>query len=500
MRTRTLLRSGPALRTALVLLPALVWFGLRNTNGVIAYGESVTAQSTIVLGFVSAACGACAAWEAARVRRAGVAQWAPVRGGLRIALLHLTPVAVLGLLGVLVSLAAFTTAAADPPGPPAPAVLLTGCAVVLSHIALGWLVGGRLPPVLGTAAMLVFGYIWGFWPAALGELPWLRHLNAQSLGDCCGLEQTASVRSMAAAVLFSAGLIGAALIAVAVPAGRPRRRLAVAAVPVVAAAGALVLAVPLGFTSVQARDPELRRCHGERVRVCLWPEQEDHRSELLAWAEDAGRRITAVGVAPPSEVEFGEPRPREGTVRATTAAGTLPTAPPACALTTGAAYPGEHALTAIHVWLALTAGESRANLVLRWPAEAVTLAERVRELPSGRQQAWYRRNMLSVRDCSVAPRLDPAAFAGTAFTPTSFTAATFTPTFTPTGLTRTASARARFMKPAGTAAADASAPGASAVGASPTDATARVVGAAVVSPAGGDTVAAPGAGAGGGVR
>ncbi|MFF0450082.1 hypothetical protein ACFYT4_27455 [Streptomyces sp. NPDC004609] len=171
MRLGTLLRSGPAVWVGLVVIPTPFWFGMQNTESVIWYWESATAQSLIVLGFVSAGCGACAAWESARLHRASVEDWAPARSRLRIAGLHLAPVAVLGLLGVLASLAAFSSAAMGAPGFPTLTILLTAYVVVAAHIALGWLVGPLMPRVLSAAAMLVFGYLWGFWPAAIGELP-----------------------------------------------------------------------------------------------------------------------------------------------------------------------------------------------------------------------------------------------------------------------------------------------------------------------------------------
>ncbi|MEU1891830.1 DUF7224 domain-containing protein [Streptomyces pristinaespiralis] len=392
------------------MVPVLFWFGVQNTESVIQYWESATAQSLIVLGFVSAGCGACAAWESARIHRAEVDNWAPVRGRLHIAWLHLAPVAVLGLLGVLASLAAFSSTALGAPGFPSLGILVTAYAVVVSHIALGWLVGPLMPRVLGAAVMLVFGYLWGFWPAAIGELPWLRHLNGQGMSECCGLDQTASLRSMAATVLFSAGLVAAALIAVAL--GNRRRRdmgYAVSAAAV-GTVGAMVLAVPLEFRGVQARDPELRRCTGTRVQVCVWPEQYDREDDMVRWAQDTGKRLGEVGVTPAARVEFGEPHPSESVVRATTATSVLPSAPPDCAAMPGAEYPGDAAHSAIYAWLSLTAGEPEEELVQHWPSEAVALARQVRGLSADQQHAWYERNMRSVLDCSVKPDLRPASF------------------------------------------------------------------------------------------
>ncbi|MEV8016194.1 hypothetical protein AB0O76_07600 [Streptomyces sp. NPDC086554] len=394
------------------MLPVLFWFGAQNTDSVIEYWESATAQSLIVLGFVSAGCGACAAWESARVHRAEVYGWAPARSRLRIAWLHLAPVTVLGLLGVLTSLVAYSSIALGAPGFPSLGILFTAYAVVVSHIALGWLVGPWMPRVLGAAVMLIFGYLWGFWPAALGELPWLRHLNGQGLVECCGIDQTASVRSMAATIVFSAGLVAAALIAAALgakPRNRQHQAYAVSAAAL-GTVGALILAVPLEFEGVQARDPALRKCAGGRVQVCVWPEQYDRQDDMVRWAQDAGQRLSKVGVTPASHVEFGEPRPSESAVRAATATSVLPGAPPDCATKPGAEYPGDAAHSAIYAWLSLTSGEPKDELVRHWQPEVVDLADQVRKLPPAQQRDWYKRNMRSVLDCSVKPELRPASF------------------------------------------------------------------------------------------
>ncbi|WP_250301037.1 hypothetical protein OG709_16055 [Streptomyces sp. NBC_01267] len=412
MRITTLLRSGPAAWIALVLVPVLFWFGAQNTDSVIAYWESATTQSLIVLGFVSAACGACAAWEAARIHRAGVDGWAPARNPLQVAWMHLAPVAALGLLGLLASLAAISTSAVGAPGFPSLGVLVTAYAVVVSHIALGWLIGPLMPRMLGAASMLIFGYLWGFWPAALGEVPWLRHLNGQGIVECCGLDQTASVRSMAATITFSAGLLAAALLATAFGTKQRRHRIYVISAVVLGTAGAVGLAVPLEFQGTQARNQNLLKCAGTQPVVCVWPEQYDRRKEITRWAKDAGQRVHSVGVSTAARIEFGQPQPSEASIRATVATSVLPTAPPACAMRPRAEYPGDAAHTAIYAWLALTGGETKADLVQHWVSDAVDLAEEVRKLRPAQQHAWYERNMRSVLDCAVDPDLNPASFRG----------------------------------------------------------------------------------------
>ncbi|MEU5622165.1 hypothetical protein ABZ774_35510, partial [Streptomyces sp. NPDC047802] len=143
MRISTLLRSGPAAWAALVLVPVLVWFSAQNTESTIAYWPSISSQTTIVVGFISAACGAGAAWEAARLRQGGITVLAPARGSLSVAVLHLGPVAALGLIAMIAPFAVIVTSVASTPGLPNPAILAVSYSVVLAHIALGWFVGAR---------------------------------------------------------------------------------------------------------------------------------------------------------------------------------------------------------------------------------------------------------------------------------------------------------------------------------------------------------------------
>ncbi|MCX2968603.1 MULTISPECIES: DUF7224 domain-containing protein [Streptomyces] len=409
MKLATLLKSGPTAWAALLLLPGLVWFGAQNTESTIPSWESVTAQSTIVLGFVTAVCGACAAWEGARLESARIADWAAVRSPLRIALEHLAPVALLGLAGLLAALATYFSTGAPTVGYPDPGILGAAYLAVLAHVAVGYLVGRKLTRLLGTAVMLVVGYLWGFWPAALASPAWLRHLNGQGVGECCTLGREASPRSLAATAVFSLALITAALVALVLDKGRLRT--AVAGVLGVAVAGVSVaLAAPLRFDGTQPRDRSALECTGSAPQVCLWPEQQEHRQTFLAAAAKTKQRLETVGVRLPARIEYSMTDPRDTEVRAATATSVLPGRPPACSQGPHAQYPGYEAAGVLYAWLALSAGMPASELSAQWPPEEVTLAQSVRELPAGAQAAWYKRTMQSVRDCAVEPELSPATF------------------------------------------------------------------------------------------
>ncbi|WP_327175751.1 hypothetical protein OG599_10740 [Streptomyces sp. NBC_01335] len=409
MRISTLLRSGPAAWAALVLIPVLVWFSAQNTASTLSYWPSISSRTTLVLGFISAACGAGAAWEAARVKRGGITALAPARATHSVALLHLGPIAVLGLIAMIAPFAVVLTSVASPSGLPNPAILAVSYSVVLAHIALGWSVGARMPQLLGAATMLIFGYLWGFWPAAIGGLPWLRHLNGQGVTECCGLDQEPSVRSLAATVTFSFAIVAAVVLSSALRHRLWRPLLSLTGFAV-ATGVALSLAVPLGFQGTQARDTALRTCAEQKPRICLWPEQNTWRADISHWADQTLARLAAVGVTPARQAEFGDSRPDRNNVASNIATSPLPDEPPECALRQGATYPGGEATSAISAWLSLTGGVPESDLAQRWPQEAITLAERVRGLPARAQHAWYERNMRAVRDCTVLPDLDPASY------------------------------------------------------------------------------------------
>ncbi|RFU86053.1 hypothetical protein DY218_14195 [Streptomyces triticagri] len=410
MRVKTLLRTGSGVWVGVLLIAGLLFFSSGNTDTTIAYWGSITAQSTLLLPVVGAVCGAAAAWESARLRESGVAAWAPVRGELRIVGQRLAPLVVDGLLGIVVALGLFTPGDAfGLPGGPDAAVLVTAVVVLLGHLAAGYLVGRWLPKLLGPALMLVGGYFWGFWPAALAEPSWLRHLNGQGVGDCCRLDQEPSLRSLGATAAFSAGLVVAAVIVVVLR-RTGRRRLVATAASLTGLACAIALAVPLGFGGEQARDRALLQCTGSRPQVCLWPEQQGRASEFRRWVKDADRKVRAVGVGPAERIEFAEPVPSRESVLVEAATSGVRLDPPACAERPYATYPGDEAALVIHPWLALTAGVA-PDALLDWPSESVRRAEEVRRLPADAQAAWFARNMRSVRDCSVKPDLSPAAYA-----------------------------------------------------------------------------------------
>ncbi len=411
MLLRTASRCGPAGWAALVLIPSLLWLAGGDVTDEHVW-EAAGAAATVQLGFVTTVCGGCAAWEGSRVRRGRVLDWAPVRGDLSLAWERLAPVLVLGLLAQTVVAARFTMPAWESPGHPNPGLITVWLSALLAHTAVGYLIGYRLPQLTGVAVMLVGGFFWGFWPAALASPSWLRHLNGQGTVDCCSIDRELSVRSMAATLTFSATVVLGTVLLVVLR-GRSGRRRLTAGVLATGIVASVVLAAPLGFTGSQARDEALDRCAGEAPAICLWPEQEPERAQLRRGVEQTEARLAKVGVALPRRLTFSDVRTERESLLEEAATSTLPEDITQCAGGDGASSRREDTQTVLYVWLSLTAGAGSATFEGRMPEDAVALAEKARSLPSAAQQGWYERNMRAIRHCDTEPRPDPAAYAST---------------------------------------------------------------------------------------
>ncbi|MCZ1021174.1 hypothetical protein [Streptomyces noursei] len=410
MHLTTVLRSGPILWAALILLPGLVWLNSDEHPGKDAYWEAATSNSLLLLGFTAAVCGACAAWEGSRLAVADVGGWAPVRSPIRIAYHQLLPTALLGVLALVVTLLASGTEALGGYGYPNVLLLVMATVVVLGHIAAGYAVGLRMPRLLGAAVMLGIGYFWGFWPASLAEPTWLRHLNGQGVSLGASLDQIPSVRSAAATLTLYAGIV--TTIALLLTLRRGKQRTVVSSLTAaLALAGSLTLAVPLGFTTTQPRDRALYQCNGSRPQLCTWPEQRPYQEQFAHLWQQAQERLYPLGIFVRERYSPGTITPQRVTNLEEIATSPLPEQPPQCAQ--DHPYPGADATSAIRPWLAMAAGLKPSDLLDHWAKDDVTRAEEVRKLPLPQQRAWYERNMQAVRDCSVQPELTPAAF-GTA--------------------------------------------------------------------------------------
>ncbi len=293
-------RAGSAVLAAPPLLGVVLLyvFSAEVSGNLDGYWASATAKAASTLMFIAPVTAACAAWEAGRLRRAGIGAGAPARTGWRIGAAALAPVAALGFLALGVALAGVRLQMESPAGWPGLSVLASAAVVLVAHTLAGYAVGMWVPVVAAVPVVLVGDYLWNVYPAALEPL-WLRHLTGPAFG-CCMNSAVADPAGIAAPALLAVGLAALAVAAVAVSPHAPRLGVlpgstayaggAVALLTAVATTtGSVALVDGLGADAVRARPASDLVCAtAEGTRVCVWSE---HRSRL---AETAGIVTTAV--------------------------------------------------------------------------------------------------------------------------------------------------------------------------------------------------------------
>ncbi|WP_103500329.1 hypothetical protein [Streptomyces sp. SM14] len=311
---RLRLRANAAVAATVPLLGLVLLYVLAEEagGGPDGYWTAATAKAASALMFIAPVVAACAAWEAGRLRRAGVGGGAPVRGGVRIAAASLTPVLLLGLLALAVALAGVRAQMGAAPGWPDPPILGAAVATLGGYLLVGYALGLWLPPAASLPVALVGGYLWQVYPPALEPL-WLRHLTQPARG-CCVSVDTVATGGVAGPVLTAVALAAVALAATTVSRHAPRRGspapagLALVVVPALlvaaaAGAGAVRAVSDLGPDAVVARPPAEMVCtDAAAVRVCVWPEHEARLEETAQVVREAVTGLTLVGVTPPDLV------------------------------------------------------------------------------------------------------------------------------------------------------------------------------------------------------
>ncbi|MDT3398111.1 hypothetical protein RKE29_15925 [Streptomyces sp. B1866] len=408
MRWRTALRVSIAPRIGLLLIPWLLAYRGKMTDWITdGYWESVTAQSTFLLGYTAPAVAACGAWEAVRVRQSQVLQRAPARSATAVALSALVPTFVLGGLSVLLAVALFAPQAMGYPGGPSPAVIGLALLVVVAHTAVGYAVGLTLPGILAVPTAMVGSFVWMAYPSAM-EVFWVRQLNGHNLTECCALDEVVAPRSLLAPALVAVGMVAAAWIwTVRGRFSRPALLLAPAVLAAAVVAGAVV-AEPLGYRAAVPRSTALRTCGDTVPRICLWPEQRRAAADITAWATQARQRLAAAGLRTPGSISVTSVSPTQDQVRSLLALSLVPNDIPPCAADTQ--WPGYAAVGPVSAWLSLTAGADPRAVAGRYPREEVRIAQQVLAAPRKAQLSWFLRNARTFGRCDQSPDLNPAHY------------------------------------------------------------------------------------------
>ncbi|NJP69059.1 DUF7224 domain-containing protein [Streptomyces spiramenti] len=300
--------AGPLLAVVLLYV-----FAEEVGGGPGGYWVAGTAKAASALMFVAPAVAACAAWEAGRLRRAGVAGGTPVRGGFRIAAASLIPVLAMGLLALLVALVGVRAGMTAAPGWPEPVILAAAVVTLCGWLAVGYALGVWLPPAASVPVALVGGYLWQVYPPALEPL-WLRHLTQPARG-CCAAAESVAAGGVSGPALAAVALTGTAVAAAVLSRRTPRRGapggarsgLVVAAallVAVAAGVGAVRAVSGLGPDAVVARSADELVCvdAGGATRVCVWAEHAPRLDETAEVVRAAVAGLAPVGVDPPELV------------------------------------------------------------------------------------------------------------------------------------------------------------------------------------------------------
>lgn len=405
----------PSAWAAVVLAPLLFWY-VRDAWA--ANPHEAGGAVTLTIAFIAPVCAGLAAWEARRLTIADVHGSAPVRSPLRIASDRLAPVLALGAASLALATAFVFARTGQLPAARFAAVW---CAVVVSHVLAAYVFCRAVPNTLGVAGPVVLSWVVIAYPPAMSP-DWLRHLTGGGMHTCCAADSVVAPQAVFAPLLLGAGTALAAGIAVA--AGRRLVALVAAAAvlgaSLVAAVG-VVQNVPA--TPAAPRAAAELHCEGTHPELCLWPEEEKHRTWLRTSLTGAYGALGEVGVDPPvrvgsvswdhrtSYLYAGDDVTVEDIAR-NLSAGVLPDHEPACAAA-GDEYRGGEVYAALVLWLIFTAsGSDLPPEEAIWPAEDVALAQQLVTRPADQQRAWYEHNLRVLTDCGGEPHLTVDSLSG----------------------------------------------------------------------------------------
>ncbi|MGV8885521.1 MAG: hypothetical protein ACOH1T_08035 [Microbacteriaceae bacterium] len=264
------------------MLPALPVLLLVNgasgaTSPMVGYWTWTVAHSILLILVPAAVSATGAALEASRLRSARATNPLNLRPAPLVLIDALWPSLVAGLVlqAVAIALIAINAPGGDSRVPTELLVAIT--AMIFMHTALGFTFGSLFRAAIGVPLALVASYSWlGF----TGTIDWapLRHLAGLVLETCCSIDEQPVQASVAAVTVFSfvtsIGLLfAAAALLRTTPIRIPLAAMVAAAVITVATIAGLAIASTLTTTSAEQRAASEAVCSGDRVKVCLFPEQ-----------------------------------------------------------------------------------------------------------------------------------------------------------------------------------------------------------------------------------
>lgn len=421
MPWRAAWRTSPALYCA-PLLVALLWYQLQvampwrfDATWVAAYSRPAAALFLIV----TVAAG-CAAWDASRLRRGGLAGSVPVRSPLRVLSASALPALSLGMIGVAAGLVPTLPQTIGAPGWFDVRPLLVAVAAVAGHTLLGTALGWLLPIYVSMPLVLVGTYLWQVYPAAM-EPVWLRHLVGYGWEYCCQVWAVPDNRLFWVSLIVPIGLAGAALLLLAFRWIIPRLLLAIVI------AGATTMSAAQLASGLDV-DPTVPRtgamvCEPGEPTVCVWPENVELLAPVSAQATSIADDLGAYGVAVPGRLteRTADTRAADWTFQTSRDAepeqlrriivlGLVPQVPE-CAESTGMLPEGTvRAQELAWAWLWSATGGDPSDFPHPDPFEQRTrVMDTVQLLPTHEQAHWYRHLRNAVLTCDASPELEPSA-------------------------------------------------------------------------------------------
>ncbi|MEU9122939.1 hypothetical protein AB0C96_24265 [Streptomyces sp. NPDC048506] len=410
------MRSSASLYGFIVALPLVFWQvesqQLAYVNG---YWSTSISKASHLLFLVAPICAACGAWEGHRAKSARTHEGAPARSALRIAFNSLLPVFAAGATGMALAVLLLYPGSWFPFFSSITLLPAMWLVSIIGYSFGGYVLGLSLPNAVALPLAIAVSYMAMAYPPAM-EPFWLRHLTGGGINNCCSVNQTLDIRAIMTPMILMGCVILACLLLVHL--GRSILTV-VMALTVISGGIYGGVAMVHHMTAIPGVDRSDSRCEGNAPQLCLFPEQEDKRQEILESARSTYQALRTAGLHPPGTLSTsGNPSPsvrldldaRTSTreMPLTIAGGMISHSLPRCAQ--DGSYPGADAYKPLQAWLSLAGGMSAQELSRGGvDSEALALASSTRKLPKQDQLSWYRYNLASTYSCSTAPLLEPKA-------------------------------------------------------------------------------------------
>lgn len=306
MRLATALRTTGGVWIAPLVLGWVWLVTAHEASNEPAYWAGNTVLVGHTLPFYAPACAAFAAWEAGRLRRAGVHRLGAVRGRYAIAFSVLWPVALLGVAAVVACLITVRLQTGVAHDWPHPGVLAMAGYLIVVHTAVGYGLGMMLPRILATPVILVVDYLCLVMPVTITSPMWLRELTGWLDAPYGDVTITVNPMALVVPMLMATGFLAAVLVSAQIAQWRRNRFVRIGAAAV---ASAVCLGVFTASAVAPVRNwtgdppPQARTdapvCADGSPRVCVPVEAAASLGPLTEASKEVVPRLVGAGLTPP---------------------------------------------------------------------------------------------------------------------------------------------------------------------------------------------------------